>query len=64
MNLFRLTPDGSLDRQYLRICAVGKLVDRGLIGKARAIELLEHRGVKNARSTVELWLAWPSKRAA
>lgn len=62
MNLFRTTPDGSLDKQYLRICAVGRLVDRGLVGKARAVELLEERKVKNASATVDIWLAHPSQR--
>ena len=61
-NLFRMTDDGRLDKQYLRICAVGRLVDQGRVTKARAIELLEERRVKNAGATVDIWLAHPSQR--
>jgi hypothetical protein len=59
MNVFRCTPDKSLDRQYLRVCAVHKLLDRRLIDKARAVELLAQRKVPNALVVVELWLASP-----
>lgn len=65
MNAFRHTPDKSLDREYLRICAVYRLLMRqGRIDKARAIELLEQRKVKLARATVELWLANPRRSFA
>ncbi len=40
MNLFRCTPDRSLDKEFLRTCAVHKLLDRGCINMERAIELL------------------------
>lgn len=60
MNAFRHTPDQSLDREYLRICAVYRLLVRQRrIGKERAIELLNQRKVKLARAVVELWLASP-----
>lgn len=61
-NLFRDMWTGKLDLQYLRICAVHKLLECGKIGKDRAIELLEQRRVKMARATVEQWLAWPTQR--
>lgn len=35
MNLFRCTPDRRLDREYLRICAVYRLLKRQRIGTAR-----------------------------
>ena len=62
MNLFRTRPDGKLDLQYLRICAVHALLDRKLIGKARAIELLAQRKVEKPARLVDLWLANPRKR--
>ena len=55
MNLFRATPDGSLDKQYLRLCAVYRLMKAGKIAKGRAIQLLEQRHVTKARQTVECW---------
>lgn len=64
MNLFRQTPDGSLDRQYLRISAVYRLMDRRGLTKERAIELLTERQVSKARALVELWLSGPFRRRA
>lgn len=66
MNLFRCgTPDGSLDRKYLRVCAVYKLLKHGRIGKACALELLAKRHtpgeMKSLRGTVELWRSGPLK---
>lgn len=55
MNLFRHAKDGSLDRQYLRICAVYKLMKSERISKDRAIQLLEQRNVSKALQTVEIW---------
>lgn len=59
MNLFRQTPDRSLDRPYLRLCAVYRLLKAKQIGKARALELLaqKHGSKRMAtlRGTVELW---------
>lgn len=63
MNLFRQTKDGSLDRKYLRVCAVYRLLRKKIIGQARALELLAQRHtaaeMKTLRSTVELWRAHP-----
>jgi hypothetical protein len=59
-DLFHQTANGSLDRKYLRVRSVYKMLMRlHRIDKRRAIELLEERGIKSARSTVELWLQWP-----
>ena len=54
MNLFR-AHGGKLNKQYLRICSVYRLMKAGRIEMRRAIELLEQRNVTNARQTVELW---------
>ncbi len=66
MNLFRQTADKSLDRKYLRVCAVYRLMSRGLVGKSRAIELLAEkhstREMQTLQATVELWIANPFKR--
>lgn len=64
MNLFRCgTPDGSLDRKYLRVCSVYRLLKKQKIEKARALELLAERHtpseMKTLRGTVELWLSGP-----
>lgn len=63
MNLFRQTPDRSLDRKYLRVCAVYRLLKVKRIGAARALELLAQRHsqteMKSLRGTVELWRAHP-----
>lgn len=61
MNLFRCTPDGGLDRKYLRVCAVYRLLKRGVIGKARALELLAARNVPSRQGLVDLWHAHPIK---
>ena len=61
MNIFRCTKDGSLDKQYLRTCAVYRLLKTGRIDKARAIELLRQRYISHAQGVVELWLAHPLK---
>lgn len=61
MNLFRCTPDGRLDREYLRTCAVYKLLKKGIIDKRRACELLL---VSNPKALVELWLKYPLKGIA
>ena len=56
MNLFRCTPDNKLDREYLRTCAVYKLLKKGIIGKRRACELLL---VSKPKALVELWVSGP-----
>jgi hypothetical protein len=61
MNLFRQTKDGALDKQYLRICAVHKLLDAARIDKSTAINMLSQRGIDNPRRLVELWLANPKQ---
>lgn len=65
MNLFRCTPDRSLDRKYLRVCAVYRLLKRHVIGQARALELLAQRHapkeMQTLRGTVSLWRAHPIK---
>ena len=64
MNLFRAgTKDGSLDKKYLRVCAVYRLLRKQVIGQARALELLAQRHsakeMATLRGTVELWRAHP-----
>lgn len=61
MNLFRCTPDRSLDREYLRICAVYKLLKVQRIGRQRAIDLLAEKKVEKPCRLVELWAANPLK---
>lgn len=39
-NIFRCTPDRSLDRLFLRHCAVRRLFERGRVSAERASELL------------------------
>jgi hypothetical protein len=59
-DLFHQTHEGKLDRKYLRVCSVYKLLMRQhRIDKDRAIDLMEQRGVKPAKATVEIWLAYP-----
>ncbi len=68
MNCFRCTPDGSLDRKYLRVCAVYRLLRKRVIGEARALELLAARHtaseMKTLRGTVSLWKAHSLKGMA
>jgi hypothetical protein len=68
MNLFRCTPDRSLDRKYLRVCSVYRLLKAGKVNKARALDLLADRHspteMKSLRGTVDLWLSGPLRRAA
>lgn len=52
-NWFRLTPDGSLDRQYLRICAVYRCVSRWGMDMETAKRLLAEKRVGPA--IVEIW---------
>ena len=73
-NLFRCTPDRSLDRLYLRTCAIYRLLKAGKIDKARALELQNRRFAAREQSTdrlspprgyltgtIELWLSGPLK---
>ena len=65
MNVFRCTPDRSLDRYYLRTCAIYKLLKHGHIDKAGALELAARpiRGCyakpDRLNGTIELWLNGP-----
>lgn len=68
MNVFRMTPDKSLDRLYLRTCAIYRLLKGGKIGQARAIELqrLPIRGVakqspNRLTGLIEIWKQGPLK---
>ena len=65
MNLFRLSPDQPLDRKYLRVCAVYRLLRKQIIGQARALELLAQRHTASEmqilRGTVSLWRQYPIK---
>lgn len=64
-NMFRDIRTGKLDRQYLRICAVYRLLMRNqAIGKDRAIELLAQCKVEKPVRLVELWLANPIQKFA
>ena len=56
-NAYRDPRTGKLDRQFLRTCAVWRLVRASRITtKARAVELLEQAGVRHAQQVVLLWL--------
>ena len=65
MNVFRCTPDRSLDREYLRTCAIYRLLKSKRIGLARAVELGDlpirgvHRRPGRLRATIEIWRGGP-----
>lgn len=66
MNVFRCTPDRSLDREYLRVCAVYRLLKSGRINKGQAIEISQRRIRGSYRkpqgwleATIEIWLGGP-----
>lgn len=65
MNCFRLSPDMPLDRKFLRVSAVYRLLRKKIIGKARGLELLAQKHtekeMKVLRATVSLWHAHPIK---
>jgi hypothetical protein len=61
VNAFRHTPDGRLDRPYLRTCVLYRLLKRGKIGQARAIELARQYHKDGLRGLIELWKAGPIK---
>ena len=48
-----------LDKQYMRVCAVYRLLSRGHIDARRARELLQMdphtQGLKSIASTVDIW---------
>jgi hypothetical protein len=57
---------GRLDKQYLRVCAVYRLLRKRRINKSHALQLLaqrhNEREMKVLRATVELWQAYPLKK--
>lgn len=56
MNLFRMTKDGSLDRQYLRVAAVYRCVDRLGMSRSDAVTSLSERmSEREARALVSIW---------
>ena len=59
MNAFRTTESGTLDRQYLRVCACYKLLKQNKITIARAEELMKAKGVKDPKALIELWIKSP-----
>ena len=67
MNLFRCTPDKSLDHKYLRIAVVYRLLSRQKINVARARVLLAERHssgeMKSLNALVDLWLSGPLRHA-
>jgi hypothetical protein len=56
---------GELDRKYLRVCAVYRLLRRKKIGRAQATRLLAQRHspteMKALNGTMDLWRQWPIK---
>lgn len=54
---------GELDRKYLRVCSVYRLLKRGYIGRTRATELLAQKHTPNEmkvlQGTMDLWRQWP-----
>lgn len=55
MNAYRF--NGKLDRQYLRITAVYRLLAAGKIGSDTAVDLLAERNVQKPGRLVGFWLA-------
>jgi hypothetical protein len=65
MNAFRMTPDGSLDREYLRICAIFRLLKHQRITFEQALEIAD-RPIKGCyrrpgwlANTIAIWKAGP-----
>ena len=60
-----LRHNGSLDRKYLRVAAVYRLLKKGKIGKRKAIELLAARHTAtemiSLNNTVQLWARYSIK---
>jgi len=67
MNAFRCTPDRSLDRYYLRTCAIYRLLKNGGVNRfeAKQVARREIRGmhVKSDRldGLIDIWLSGPLK---
>lgn len=70
MNVFRCTPDRSLNRYYLRTCAIYRLLKNRHVDKegAKALARRPIPGVyakpDRLDGTIEIWLAGPLKVAA
>ena len=70
-NAFRITPDGSLDKEYLRICAIYRRMSNGRITAARAREL-SRRPIRGCckksdgwrDNAISIWARNIDKRAA
>ncbi len=60
-NMFRNVMTGKLNKEYLRICAVYKLLKSQRVGRARACELLAARRVECPKRLVEMWCNHPLK---
>ena len=69
-NAFRCTPDRSLDRYFLRTCAIYRLLKRGHVDKAGAMALARRPvpGIftkpNRLDATIEIWLKGPLKDRA
>jgi hypothetical protein len=73
-NLFRQTRDGSLDRYYLRTCAIYRLLKSRRIDKAGALALArrpikrlkpwQYAPPKRLDATIEIWLKGPLRDCA
>lgn len=70
MNVFRMTPDRSLDREYLRTAAVYRLLKSGKIDKAQAVQQADKpirgkpRKPGRLTATIEIWLNGPLRNKA
>lgn len=67
-NLFRCTLDRSLDRVYLRTCAIYRLLKNKRIGFAQAVEMQDRRSQGRTvvrkgylTGTIEIWRSGPLK---
>jgi hypothetical protein len=70
MNVFRCNEDRSLDRVYLRTCAIYRLLKSKRIGQAQALELQGRRfrcwtyrpvSKDYLTPTIEIWKSGPIK---
>lgn len=65
MNVFRCTPDRSLDREFLRTCAIYRLLKRGYINRDEAKQIARrrvrgcHTKPERLDGTIEIWLNGP-----
>ena len=65
MNAFRMTPDRSLDRVFLRTCAIYRLLKVGWIGQGEALEMQNRKWRKGGAprgylsDTIRIWKDGP-----